>query len=236
MAAFRRASRYDFFKSIVAIILLMLFILVWRWTIPPLAAAHPTGTMPAARSPTPDANPVAAPASSTSVPRPSPTPSNEPAPTNSLSSPSATAMDASIATPLPSPTGTNPDAPTPSQSQTPLPTPTATLTIESTPSPTEETSATVTACEAAASRSHLQTGTNAKILRRLNFRSSSGIRDNWLRTNIPGTVVEVVGGPECLPHLAGAYIWWQVKLPNGEIGWSAEGSMHGTFYFMEPVQ
>jgi hypothetical protein len=72
------------------------------------------------------------------------------------------------------------------------------------------------------------------ILRRLNFRSSPGIQDNWLRTNIPGTQVEVIGGPECLPYVAGAYIWWQIKLPKGEVGWSAEGSIHGTFYFMEP--
>jgi hypothetical protein len=77
-------------------------------------------------------------------------------------------------------------------------------------------------------------GRNATILRRLNFRSSPGIQHNWLRTNLPGTQVEVVGGPQCLPHLWGAYLWWQIRLPDGEIGWSAEGSIHGTFYFMEP--
>jgi hypothetical protein len=79
-------------------------------------------------------------------------------------------------------------------------------------------------------------GMSATILRRLNFRSSPGIQDNWLRTNIPGTIVEVIGGPECLPYIAGAYVWWQIRLPDGEIGWSAEGSIHGTFYFMEPGQ
>jgi hypothetical protein len=79
-------------------------------------------------------------------------------------------------------------------------------------------------------------GMNATILRRLNFRSSPGIRNNWLLTNIPGTRAEVVGGPECVPHFNGAYLWWQIKLPDGRIGWSAEGSVHGTFYFMEPVR
>jgi len=74
----------------------------------------------------------------------------------------------------------------------------------------------------------------ATILRRLNFRSSPGIRENWLHTNIPGTQVEIVGGPECVPHQAGAYLWWQIKLPDGKIGWSAEGSLYGSFYFMEP--
>jgi hypothetical protein len=82
----------------------------------------------------------------------------------------------------------------------------------------------------------LQAGTTATILRRLNFRSSPGIQDNWLRTNIPGTQVEVIGGPECVPHVSGAYLWWQIRLPDGDVGWSAEGSIHGTFYFMEPSE
>jgi hypothetical protein len=73
------------------------------------------------------------------------------------------------------------------------------------------------------------------ILRRLNFRSSPGIGNNWLRTNIPGTKVEVMGGPECIPHSIGAYVWWQIKLSDGQIGWSAEASQQGMFYFMEPV-
>jgi hypothetical protein len=77
---------------------------------------------------------------------------------------------------------------------------------------------------------------NATILRRLNFRSSPGIENNWLLTNIPGTEVQVVGGPECVPHFTGAYVWWQIKLPDGQIGWSAESSQFGLFYFMEPSQ
>jgi hypothetical protein len=68
----------------------------------------------------------------------------------------------------------------------------------------------------------------------LNFRASPGIRDNWLLTSIPGTQVKVVGGPECLPYWTGAYVWWQIQLPDGRVGWSAEGSLHGSFYFMEP--
>jgi len=77
---------------------------------------------------------------------------------------------------------------------------------------------------------------NATILRRLNFRSSPGIGDNWLLTNIPNTRVEIVGGPECVPHFTGAYVWWQIKLPNGQIGWSAEASMLGAFNFIEPIE
>jgi len=125
-----------------------------------------------------------------------------------------------------SPTETNVIAPNP----TPLPTSTAT-TIP----PSTSVTPVAAACEAASSRSRLQTGTSATIPRRLNFRSSPGIYDNWLLTNLPGTKVEVVGGPECFPHFTGAYVWWQIKLPNGQIGWSAESSQHGAFYFMEPM-
>jgi len=77
---------------------------------------------------------------------------------------------------------------------------------------------------------------SATILRRLNFRSSPGIQNNWLLTNNPGTKVEVIGGPECIPHSIGAYVWWQIKLPDGQIGWSAEASQQGMFYFMEPIR
>jgi hypothetical protein len=47
--------------------------------------------------------------------------------------------------------------------------------------------------------------------------------------------VEIVGGPECIPYWTGAYLWWQIKLPGDRVGWSAEGSLHGSFYFMEPM-
>jgi len=91
-------------------------------------------------------------------------------------------------------------------------------------------------CNAALSHSQLQAGINATILRRLNFRTSPGIQNNWIRTNIPGTQVEIIDGPICLPHFMGAYVWWQIKLPDGQIGWSAEASLFGRFYFMEPIR
>lgn len=74
----------------------------------------------------------------------------------------------------------------------------------------------------------------ATIQRHLNFRSSPGIRENWLLTNLPGTRIEVIGGPECVPYWTGAYLWWQIRLPDGRVGWSAEGSLQGSFYFIEP--
>jgi hypothetical protein len=220
----RRASGYDLFKLIVAILLLLLFLLLmWR---PPTTAGTvipSTATRSSTPSQTFEPNPVAvdvtstlSPLRSTSTPVPSPTQTLTPTPTDSLHSP----------------TPTRPVTPT--ASQTPVPSLTATPVIESTSGPGEEGPSTIAACDAAASRARLQPGMHATIVRRLNFRSSPGIRDNWLRTNIPGTQVEIVGGPECIPHNTGAYLWWQIKLPDGEIGWSAEGSLHGAFYFMEP--
>jgi hypothetical protein len=48
--------------------------------------------------------------------------------------------------------------------------------------------------------------------------------------------VEILGGPECTRYEGGAtYLWWQIKLPNGQVGWSAEASASGAFYFMEPA-
>jgi hypothetical protein len=91
-------------------------------------------------------------------------------------------------------------------------------------------------CEAI-SRSQLQVGMKATIVRQLNFRSSPGILYNWILTNNSNTQVEIVGGPTCTRYQnGGAYLWWQIKLPNGLIGWSAEASAFGAFYFMEPVK
>jgi hypothetical protein len=75
----------------------------------------------------------------------------------------------------------------------------------------------------------------ATIQRRLNFRSYPGLFNNLILTNDPDTEVEIVGGPACTRYeKGGAYLWWEIKLPNGLTGWSAETSAFGAFYFMEP--
>jgi hypothetical protein len=77
----------------------------------------------------------------------------------------------------------------------------------------------------------------ATIAHIVNFRSSPGVFNNWILTNHPGIQVEVIGGPTCTRYKnGGAYLWWQIKLPNGRVGWSAEASAFGKFYFMEPVK
>jgi hypothetical protein len=206
-----RATSYDLFKLIVAILLLVLFFLLNRRPTPQSSTLISTL----------NAKPTIVPVSSTSI---SLTSTSVP-----ILIPTATNIAASTQTPLPSQTVTNVAGP----STTPLPSQTPT-SVSSTSTPIVGTPA-ATACDAASSRSRLQTGISAIILRRLNFRSSPGIQNNWLLTNNPGTKVEVIGGPECIPHSIGAYVWWQIKLPDGQIGWSAEAPQQGMFYFMEPI-
>jgi len=207
-----RATGYDLFKLIVAIILLILLFLL---------KGRPTPQSSTLIS-TLNAKPTIVPASSTSI---SLTSTSIP-----ILTPTATNVAVSTQTPLPSPTTTEISAPT----ATPLPSP-STIPVSSTSTPISGTPA-ATACDAASSHSRLQAGMSAIILRRLNFRSSPGIQNNWLLTNNPGTKVEVIGGPECIPHSIGAYVWWQIKLPDGQIGWSAEASQQGMFYFMELIR
>ena len=77
----------------------------------------------------------------------------------------------------------------------------------------------------------------AVIQRRLNFRAYPGLFKNLILTNQPGTEVEIVGGPACTRYReGGAYLWWEIKLPNGLTGWSAEASAFGAFYFMAPIE
>ena len=83
---------------------------------------------------------------------------------------------------------------------------------------------------------HLISGRFATVTTYLNLRSSPGIQRNALQVVPPNTQVEVIGNPTCVPHGGLAYIWWQVRLPDGAIGWLAEGSITGKFYFLEPVK
>ncbi|MFT3895276.1 MAG: SH3 domain-containing protein [Anaerolineales bacterium] len=108
--------------------------------------------------------------------------------------------------------------------------------LKSNTPPVAENPSTEAVC-AANTRTKLQVGMKAVIQHRLNFRTTAGIHNNRLSTNPPGTQVDVIGGPQCTTYKNGSsYLWWEIKLPNGEIGWSAEASAFGGFYFMEPSQ
>ncbi|HET9909289.1 MAG TPA: SH3 domain-containing protein [Anaerolineales bacterium] len=236
-----RAPRYDLFKLVVAILLLLLFICLLLW-IPANAPlpSTPTST-PFLLTETPTADETSTSAPPTDLPPPSPSSTSGAATSTPPADPSAT----QTATVSASRTATPTPFSEPTSTFTAEPSPTQIVTLTSTGTPASELTATEATeteeppsgaytCESALSRSRLQVGGDATILRRLNFRSSPGIQNNWLRTNLSGTKVEVLDGPVCLPFSRGAYVWWQIRLPDGQVGWSAEISLLGRFYFMEP--
>lgn len=210
MSTSSHAPFYDLFKLIVAIILLLIFLFLLR------------------------ISPGASPESISSISTPTPVPPTE----TITSTPSAIPV-------TPSPTQTSTSIPS---TNTPVPVDTPTQTSapsQPTETPVPETSTSPTPAVESPSDSEmcglappqLQVGMKATIQRRLNFRSSPGIMNNWVLTSNPGTQVEVVGGPTCTRYQNGvAYLWWQIKLPNGSVGWSAEASAYGYVYFMEPVK
>ena len=139
-------------------------------------------------------------------------------------------------TATPAPTETPSPASTLSQTSTPPSSPTEAATDEPLPTPIVEIPSEPEDC-AAYSRSQLQVGMKAVIQRPLNFRSYPGLFNNLILTNGPDTEVEIIGGPACTRYeRGGAYLWWEITLPNGLTGWSAEASAFGAFYFMEPNQ
>lgn len=52
--------------------------------------------------------------------------------------------------------------------------------------------------------------------------------------------MEVVGGPVCTIRNTAegtkAYLWWKVRMDNGQEGWSAEAPLIDPIYFLEPVR
>ena len=214
MSSSTRAPLYDLFKLIVALILLLIFLSLSFW-LRPSQARQPEDQLGITFPRPPNESPP-------------PPPSSTVAPTTSTSfSPTETAAHTTTPSPATTP------QPIASQTSTAIPSPTASPVPEITPTPAVETTEETNLC-AAVSRSQLQVGMQATIVRHLNLRSSPGIQNNWILTNIPGTQVEIIGGPSCTQHHGGgSYLWWQIKLPNGLVGWSAEASASGAFYFME---
>ncbi|MEP7135670.1 MAG: hypothetical protein ABI904_12125 [Chloroflexota bacterium] len=209
MTASARAPLYDLFKMIVAILLLLIFLFLLFSNRSP--QARQLQVVDATMTTSPSTSTVA-PASSTPLP------------------PTATLVPTNTSTPISSLTLI------PTLTATALPAPTESPVPETLPTPIVEIPSETNVCEAV-SRSQLQVGMQATVARVVNLRSSPGIFNNWILTNHPGIQVEIIGGPNCTRYKnGGAYLWWQVKLPNGLTGWSAEASAFGAFYFMEPVK
>jgi hypothetical protein len=205
---------YDIFKAVVALILLI--ILIWL-LLSGAPGAAPTSALPSATSSPPGAaqlNPTVPQAATASPQPPSPTPTLKPTET-SLPTPTRTAEPTRPPTPTVAPTATPQTSPEPTKTPTPA-------------------QATVSCPLALPPR--LKVGDTARVVANLNMRSTAGIGNNLILTNPVGTQLTILGGPVCEPYQGGAYLWWQVKLSDGQAGWSAEGSITGKFYFLEPVK
>ena len=144
-------------------------------------------------------------------------------PLSITSSPTTIALPKATPTTEPAPTQTPAvaNSPTPIPPPTTLPSPTALMVVN---------------CPGAMP-SRLEAGMKVILRKNLNFRSSPEVRpDNLLATNLGGTELEVVGESFCNAEAESPYRWWKLKTPEGIIGWSAEGSASGSFYFLEPVE
>ena len=84
--------------------------------------------------------------------------------------------------------------------------------------------------------SRLAAGIKGRVTAPLNIRSSPGIANNRLFTMSPGTELKILGNPTCLPYHKGAYLWWQVQIVGGQVGWSAEAPQNEEYYFIDPVE
>ncbi|HSM69952.1 MAG TPA: hypothetical protein VK851_00275, partial [Anaerolineales bacterium] len=133
-----------------------------------------------------------------------PTQQLQPIPSASTSTPLPSTPTTASPTSTPLPPTTTPPAPTgtPTQTATLMPPPTEADTDEPLPTPVVEIPSEPEAC-AATSRSQLEVGMKAMIQRPLNFRSFPGLFNNLIRTNDPGTEVEIVGGPACTRYEQG---------------------------------
>ena len=243
MNSLRRWIAYDWFKLIILLILLALLIFVPQAPITSPVAAGLVSTV----APT-SAAVAAAPGTATQPPASSPSgtvpaatvavPAATVAPTETLAgatasptvaAPTATVVAATATTP-PEPTATLAAQPSPTPSPeagqpTPTPTPAAAQPATS--------SGTVDCSKAAPTR--LAIGKQALVSANLYERSAAGLDKPVLQTNLPGQKLDIIGGPVCTPYGSGAYQWWNVKTSAGVTGWSAEASLDGKTYFLQPV-
>jgi hypothetical protein len=170
------------------------------------------------------------------------------APIKAISSPNATAIPPTA--PLPtqsltaaSPTETIAPSPTAASTSTPtavLPTPTTTpIVTQASPATPEQATPTQAQAQSATCNtsvpSRLSVGQTARVLQRLNMRNEASIDAALLQTNPTNTQVEIIGGPVCTPVGDRAYQWWQIRLPDGKEGWSAESQLNSPSYFLEPI-
>jgi hypothetical protein len=206
MENLRRWINYDWFKLIVALILLVLLFVLWMQTPPQSVSeisAAPTETQPSELIFAATVSPTTAPIPSAATPQPADTA-------------------------VPAPTEASPATPQPTTQPTLQPTPTPTQ-----PASSEQT-ASGDCSKALPTR--LSVGKQARVVYNLYMRKGAGMDQAILLTNLPGATLDIVGGPVCIPYGEGVYRWWNVNTTSGSTGWSAEASLTSKIYFMAPVQ
>jgi len=161
--------------------------------------------------------------------------------------PSATAVIPTVppasttASPLPVASATPEATATPQPSATPAPAATPEATATAAPVETPAETPAVVASPAAggeckgAAPARLVVGKTARVMSNLNLRSSPQMGKNVIKVNPTGTKLNVIGGPVCTPVQGGAYLWWQVSTADGQQGWSAEATLNGRGYFLQPL-
>lgn len=115
------------------------------------------------------------------------------------------------------------------------PEPIVTPTEQPTPDPVQATNPD----DCPANPTRIEKGVFVKVLDWLNFRTGPGLQYEIQTTNKPGTEMEVIGGPVCTikgDNPPTAYLWWNVKMEDGQEGWSAEAPLNFPNYFLEPTE
>jgi hypothetical protein len=230
----KHAPFYDLFKLIVALILVIILIILLlrdRQGLPMQPLVTLTRSIETVAS-TSLSSPTAAPATATVL---SPTGAASPVSSTSETQPTITSA---TATPLPSMTSTPEIQPTAASATTtsnPLPT----STPEAQPESTESVSTSdPNACLSALTR--IQPGDKVRVVYRLNLRVHPGLGSPIILTNRVGTLMDVIGGPVCMPKSTTegprAYLWWNVRMEDDREGWSAEAPLILPYYFMETIR
>jgi cytoskeletal protein RodZ len=220
MENMRRWINYDWFKLVVALILLVIFIVLLMQQSQSVTGATNTNQIAVASTLQPSA--TAPQAAEATLPAPTQAPTSTPT---------------QEATSVPTQAPTQAPTPTPAQEATPVPTqaPTATAQPEQPTATLQTTGQTSSGDCSKALPTRLEVGKKARVAANLYFRKEPGMDKTILKTNLPGTQLEIIDGPMCIPYGEGVYRWWNVKTTTGETGWSAEGSLLGKNYFLDPL-
>lgn len=212
------APGYDLFKLIVTIVLIVILLLMLLRGCASMPAAPAPVEGDASFDPT-DAPPSLVETEATSVAVESATPTIPAATATPITEPPTAAAvpteseAASTATAAPAESGATPTA---------------------TPGAATEAASSGDTCNTSVP-TRLRVGEMAQVVQRLNMRSDASITASILRTNHINTQVEIIGGPVCTPVGDNAYLWWQIRLPDGSEGWSAEAPLIEAIYLLEPI-